>query len=82
MSKKLHNITDENIRKTGERIKELRIKAGYNSYETFALDHNLDRKQYWRMENGSNLTLRSLLKILELHNKSLKEFFSKGFDEL
>ena len=82
MAKKQHDISDLQIRKLGEKIKELRVKAGYTSYETFALDHNLDRKQYWRIENGSNITLRSLLKILKLHKKSLKEFFSRGFEEL
>lgn len=82
MSKKRQDIIEKNIIKTGERIKDLRIKAGYKSYETFALDNNLDRKQYWRMENGSNITLRTLLKILELHQKSLREFFSKDFEEL
>ncbi|HEY1040055.1 MAG TPA: XRE family transcriptional regulator [Bacteroidia bacterium] len=82
MGKQQHNIPEDFLRKAGERIRELRIKAGYNSYETFALDHNLDRKQYWRMENGSNTTLRSLYKVMKLHKKSPKEFFSKGFDEL
>ncbi|MCD6066279.1 MAG: hypothetical protein K0S33_1105 [Bacteroidetes bacterium] len=82
MSKKSQNISEETIRKIGAKIKELRIKAGYTSYETFALDHNLDRKQYWRIENGSNITIRSLLRILKLHNKSLKDFFSKGIEDL
>jgi transcriptional regulator with XRE-family HTH domain len=80
MAKNKRDISEEHIFKTGEKIKELRIKAGYTSYETFAHDHELDRKQYWRMENGANITLRSLFKILELHNKSTKDFFSKGFN--
>lgn len=82
MAKKQHDIPDANIRKLGEKIRELRLKAGYSSYETFALDHDLDRKQYWRMENGSNITFNSLLKVLKLHKKSLKDFFSKGFEGL
>ena len=82
MAKKQQDIADATIRRIGEKIKELRVKAGYNSYETFAHDHNLDRKQYWRMENGANLTMRSLLKVLKLHRKTPKDFFSKGFDNL
>lgn len=58
------------------RLKQLRKEKGYTSYETFALDHGLDRKQYWRTEKGSNITIRSLLKILAIHNKDLSDFFS------
>ena len=59
-----------------ERLKQLRKEKGYTSYETFALDHGLDRKQYWRIENGSNLTLKSIIKILTIHNRDLSDFFS------
>jgi quercetin dioxygenase-like cupin family protein len=31
---------------------------GFSSYETFAVDNDLDRKKYWRVENGA-ITLRS-----------------------
>ncbi len=30
----------------GERIRELRVKADYTSYETFAIDNDLPRKNY------------------------------------
>jgi transcriptional regulator with XRE-family HTH domain len=47
----------------GERLKKLRINKGYNSYEAFAIDKDLSRMQYWRIEKGlSNITIRSLLK--------------------
>lgn len=59
----------------GEVLKELRIKKGFSSYENFALEYNLDRKQYWRMETGSNLTISSLHKILEIHNLNASDFF-------
>lgn len=69
---------DSNLafRSIGEKIRELRLKAGYDSYETFANDHDLDRKQYWRLESGVNLTIKSLVKVLEVHQISLKEFFN------
>jgi transcriptional regulator with XRE-family HTH domain len=59
------------------RLKELRRERGYSSYETFALDHGLDRKQYWRIENGSNITIKTLIKVLEIHNKDLTVFFKE-----
>jgi transcriptional regulator with XRE-family HTH domain len=67
--------------KVSEKIKKLRIEKGYSSYETFANDFELDRKQYWRIENGSNITLKTLERILSIHEISAKEFF-KDFEEL
>lgn len=58
-----------------DKLKQLRIDSGYKSYETFALDNALDRKQYWRAENKANLTLKSLIKILNKHKISLEDFF-------
>ncbi len=63
------------FKKVGACIKTLRLKKGYKSYETFALDHNLDRKQYWRIENGANITIKSLLAIIKLHKITLPDFF-------
>lgn len=58
-----------------KRIKELRINSGYTSYEKFAIKHELDRKQYWRMEKGQNFKIESLLRILNIHKITLSEFF-------
>ena len=68
---------EEWIALVADKLKQLRKEKGYTSYETFALDNGLDRKQYWRIENGSNLTLKSILKILAIHNKDLSEFFKE-----
>jgi transcriptional regulator with XRE-family HTH domain len=63
--------------KIGEKLAELRKKKGYTSHETFAYDHDLSRVQYWRIEKGkSNLTLRSLYNLLEIHGIDLKDFFN------
>ena len=59
----------------GQRIKALRIAKGYNSAEIFAYEHDLNRVSYWRMERGCKMTLRSLLRILDIHQLSLHEFF-------
>lgn len=59
----------------GNRIKQLRKKAGYTSYETFATDNGLPRKNYWRVENGNNFTINTLLRLSEIHQITLEEFF-------
>lgn len=63
------------ITKIGAHIKELRINKGYTSAEIFAYEHDLNRISYWRMEKGSNITMNSLLRILDIHQITLSEFF-------
>ena len=65
----------------GERIKTLRINAGYKSYEVFAWENNLSRIQYWKMEKGTNCTLKSLYKILKIHNLTYQDFFNSLEDK-
>lgn len=65
----------------GERIKSLRMNAGYKSYEVFAWENNLSRIQYWKMEKGTNCTLKSLDKVLKVHNLTYKEFFDSLEDK-
>lgn len=56
-------------------FKKLRKKKGLYSYEAFAFEHNIPRAQYWRVEDGkSNLTLRTIAKLLAIHNLSVDEF--------
>jgi len=66
---------DLRIVNIANRIKELRIQKGYSSHETFAWDHNLNRVQYWRIEKGNNITLKTLISILDIHKISLSDFF-------
>jgi len=67
---------DLRIAKIANKIKELRIKKGYTSHETFAWENELNRVQYWRIEKGSNITLKTLITILNIHDISLSDFFS------
>jgi transcriptional regulator with XRE-family HTH domain len=61
----------------GKQLVLLRKKKGYKSHETFCYDFDLPRMQYWRMENGkTNVTLKSLYRVLEIHNISVEDFFS------
>lgn len=70
---------DKTSKEIGDKLRTIRIAKGYTSYENFALENDIDRKQYWRIENGQNLTLKSLIKILDIHGLSLKKFFTDNF---
>lgn len=64
------------IERIGERVKELRIKKGFTSYETFAFEHDLPRVQYGRLERGAaNFKMASLLRVLDIHKITLEDFF-------
>lgn len=64
------------IQDIASKLKQLRKDKGYTSYETFAFEHDINRVQYWRVENGQNITLKTLLNILSIHNVSIEEFFA------
>ena len=71
---------DKILKEIGYRVRKLRIKAGYTSHESFAISHDLSRMQYWRIEKGiANITIKSLLRILEIHKLTLSDFFSDNF---
>ena len=60
----------------GEGLAELREKKGYRTIKEFTGKYDLPEIQYWRMEKGkTNLTLKSLVKILEIHDLSIHDFF-------
>ncbi len=68
--------TDQQRQAIADKLKRLRIEAGYTSYERFAVEKSLDRKQYWRIEeNQANIRIESLLRVVEIHGLSLEEFF-------
>lgn len=72
--------SEEQLKRLGERIKDLRLKKGYSSYEYFAYEHNISRAQFGRYEQGQDLRFSSLAKIVAAFDMTLKEFFSEGFD--
>lgn len=68
------------LKKIGDKLKRLRVKNGYSSYENFAVENGLSRMQYWRMEEGkTNLTIRSLIAVLNIHKISLEKFIADDF---
>lgn len=68
------------LKQLGDRLKQIRIKSGYTSYEYFAFEHKFSRTQYGNYEAGGNIQFDTLIKIIKLHNMTLQEFFSEGFD--
>ena len=79
-SKITYNITNQQ-KKIGARIRALRIKAGYSSFEDFAYEHDMASSQLGRYERGaSDMRLSTLMRILEALNVTFAEFFSEGFD--
>ncbi|MFP9117178.1 helix-turn-helix domain-containing protein [Flavobacterium sp. RNTU_13] len=66
----------QQIDKVSKKIKQLRKAKGFTSFEAFANEYDLDRVQYWRVESGANITLKTFFRILEIHNITPQEFFS------
>ena len=71
---------DEELQKLGNRIKQLRIQAGYTSYEYFAYEHNISRAQFGRYEQGQDLRFSSLVRVVNAFGISMKDFFEEGFE--
>jgi|TARA_B100000497_G_C7690771_1_gene419869 hypothetical protein len=59
----------------GRQLRVLRIEAGFSSYVDFAWMHDMNKTQYGRMETGSNFTLKSLQRVLDVHQLSFQDFF-------
>lgn len=69
---------DKTITKIGQHLKKLRVEKGYKSYVDFAMEAEMQPKQYWKLEAGTaNFTIRTLLRVLAVYELSLEEFFSQ-----
>jgi transcriptional regulator with XRE-family HTH domain len=71
--------TGDQIKKLGERIRQLRKDAGYSNAEDFAYENSIPRSAYGRYEQGKNIEFTTLIRIVNCHGITLKEFFSEGF---
>jgi transcriptional regulator with XRE-family HTH domain len=72
--------TQEYLSKLGNRVRSLRIAAGYTSYDQLAYELGINRSQWGRYENGNDLKYTTLLKVVGAFGMTLQEFFSEGFD--
>jgi hypothetical protein len=80
VAKRRGRSVSPDLKKLGERIRSLRIQAGYTNYENFAFDHDIPRAQFGRYERGEDLRYSSLVKICKAFGISLKAFFSEGME--
>jgi len=78
--KKQDMYLEQQLQNFGERLKQIRKEKGYSNYEHFAYQHGFNRVQYGRYENGANISLKTLFKLLKAFDMSLEEFFAEGFD--
>ncbi len=78
-AKKGSDTPDQVLKKIGLRIKELRKAKGFTNYEHIAYELGMSRSQYWKYEQGKNIEIKTLLRILSLLDISIVEFF-KGLD--
>lgn len=70
------------LARIGSKLTYLRKKKGYTSHEDFAYHFDLPRVQYWRIEKGkANITIKSLCRLLAIHNLSVEEFFFHMYQE-
>lgn len=64
-------------KKIGERVRLLRKQKGYTSYESFAYEHGFHRAQVGQIENGRDMRLSTLFKILQALQITPQDFFSE-----
>lgn len=76
LMEKLDKLAEDTILQIAEKIKTLRKEKGFTSYESFAFEHEINRVQYFRIEKGQNITIKTLIKVLAIHNLTLQQFFS------
>ena len=71
---------EKTLLQIGQRLKELRIAKGYTNYEHLAYEIGISRSQYGNYENGANMKLTTLFKILAFLEVPIEEFF-QGINE-
>ena len=74
---------EEVLKEIGLRFEQLRKEKGFTSYEHFAIENDLSRMHYWQIEKGkANVTIRTLLNILKIHNCTIEDFFKSLKDDI
>lgn len=71
---------EEQILNLGKRIKELRKQKGFTNYEFFAYENRIGRSQYGKYEQGVDMQFSTILRLIEMHGLTVKEFFGEGFE--
>lgn len=74
--------SEKELKKIGARLKSLRKSKGFSSPDKFSYENNLNRSQYGKYEAGNaNITIATLINILNCFGVSLSEFFDEEFYE-
>lgn len=60
-------------------LRKLRFAAGYKSQPMFAEENELPPSSYQRFERPENITVKTLKKILDVHQLTLAEFFQRVY---
>ncbi|WP_316849081.1 helix-turn-helix domain-containing protein [Pedobacter agri] len=82
MTEKGELISKDELKKIGRRLKALRKSLGYTSPDKFAYENDLNRSQYGKYEAGnSNITVGTLINILNCLNVDLVEFFNEDYND-
>jgi DNA-binding XRE family transcriptional regulator len=63
------------FKQVGERIRYLRRKKGYGSYDGFAWTNDINRQTMLNAEQGKPITFKSFIKILNSLEVTPEEFF-------
>lgn len=61
--------------KIGNRIKQLRLDAGYTNAEKFAFENEITRSQYAMWEKSQDMLISSIQRIASAHGITVQEFF-------
>jgi len=72
---KLEEFQKEQLDEIANALRSLRIENGYTNYDFLAYDLGISRSQYGAYENGQNMTLTTLMKIVNHYKMSLVDFF-------
>lgn len=72
--------SEHQIKNLAKRLKQLRKEKGFSNYEFFAYEHKIGRSQYGKYEQGVDMQWSSIVKLIEKHGMTVKQFFSEGFD--
>lgn len=71
----LEEYQKEQMTQISSALKRLRIEKGYSNYDHLAYDIGMSRSQYGAYENGQNVTLLTLMKILNHFEMTIADFF-------
>lgn len=71
---------DSQLENLGKRLRSLRKAKGFKNYELFAYQNDINRVQYGGYEQGKDLRVSTLFKLISAFGLTPAEFFKEGFE--